>query len=209
MLAPGPASARCTAACLGPGAPTEHDREVDDLTRLALEAGAGDQAALAVLVRRTQAEVWRLCAHLVDPQAADDLTQETYLRAVAALRRFRGDSSVRTWLLVIARRTCADELRRRVRRRRLDARVEQQARTRPTDDADPAAASAIDHLVATLEPDRRAAFVLTQLLGLSYAEAAEVCGCKVGTIRSRVSRARSDLIDLLDAGSRADEERPA
>ena len=117
-------------ACFGPGAPTDHDREVDDLTRLALEAGAGDQAVLAALVRRTQAEVWRLCAHLVDPQAADDLTQETYLRAVAALRRFRGDSSVRTWLLVIARRTCADELRRRVRRRRLDARVEQQARTR-------------------------------------------------------------------------------
>jgi len=194
---------------LGPGVPTDHDREVDDLTRLALEAGAGDQAALAALVRRTQAEVWRLCAYLVDPQAADDLSQETYLRAVAALRRFRGDSSVRTWLLVIARRTCADELRRRVRRRRLDARVEQQARTGPTTDADHASASAIDDLVAGLEPDRRAAFVLTQVLGLSYAEAAEVCGCKVGTIRSRVSRARGELVDLLDAGAVAGEERPA
>ena len=183
---------------------------MDDLTRLALDAGAGDQAALAALVRRTQAEVWRLSAHLVDPQAADDLTQETYLRAVAALRRFRGDSSVRTWLLVIV----PADLRRRAAPPRAPppARCPRRAagaQPRPADDADPAAASAIDHLVAALEPDRRDAFVLTQLLGLSYAEAAEVCGCKVGTIRSRVSRARGDLIDLLDAGTAAGEERPA
>jgi RNA polymerase sigma-70 factor (ECF subfamily) len=51
--------------------------------------------------------------------------------------------------------------------------------------------------VAALEVDRRAAFVLTQLLGLPYDEAAEVCGCPVGTIRSRVARARQDLIDAL------------
>lgn len=52
----------------------------------------------------------------------------------------------------------------------------------------------LDELLATLDPDRRAAFVLTQLFGYPYAEAAEVCGCPVGTIRSRVARARGDLI---------------
>ena len=50
-----------------------------------------------------------------------------------------------------------------------------------------------------LEPDRRTAFVLTQVLGLSYAEAAEVCGCPVGTIRSRVARARDDFIGAISA----------
>ena len=58
--------------------------------------------------------------------------------------------------------------------------------------------AAVTDLLGRLEPDRREAFVLTQLLGLSYAEAAEVAGCPVGTIRSRVSRARGDLVDALD-----------
>ena len=52
-------------------------------------------------------------------------------------------------------------------------------------------------LLAGLEPERRAAFVLTQLIGCSYAEAAAICGCPVGTIRSRVARAREDLIVMM------------
>jgi RNA polymerase sigma-70 factor (ECF subfamily) len=59
---------------------------VDELTSLARSAGRGDRAALSRLVRETQADVWRLCAYLVDPAAADDLAQETYLRAIPALR---------------------------------------------------------------------------------------------------------------------------
>ncbi len=64
--------------------------------------------------------------------------------------------------------------------------------------ADTSASTELEDLVEQLEPDRRAAFVLTQLLGLSYEEAAVVCDCAVGTIRSRVSRARQVLIDALD-----------
>ena len=78
---------------------------------------------LAKLVRETQADVWRLCAYLVDPAAADDLAQDTYLRAIPALRRFRGDAPVRTWLLTIARRVCAAEISARSRDRRLAARL--------------------------------------------------------------------------------------
>src|SRR5918911_1236676 len=101
----------------------------DDATDLALAARAGDTGASAAFVRSTQAEVWRFCAALVDPGAADDLTQETYLRAFKALPAFEGRSSVRTWLLGIARRVCADHLRMVVRRRRLDARLAAQAYT--------------------------------------------------------------------------------
>lgn len=163
---------------------------MDELTRLAIEAGAGDRTALAALVRRTQPEVWRLCRRLGDADSADDLTQETYARAIPALATFRGTSSARTWLLAIARNTCADAVRRSRRRRRP---------VPPPPDAAPdhAPLTDLDALVAGLELDRRSAFVLTQVLGLTYGEAAEVCGVPVGTIRSRVARARSDLIAAL------------
>ena len=163
---------------------------------MALAAASGDRVAVAAFVRRTQPDVWRFCARLGDPGMADDLTQEVYLRALPALARFRADASARTWLLQIARHVCADHVRRATRRRGLLARLAQ--RTDPTD-AVPSAVGEVDldALVATLVPERRAAFVLTQVLGLSYAEAAEVCEVPIGTIRSRVARARADLLDAL------------
>lgn len=166
---------------------------MDDLTRLALAARDGDRAALARFVRESQAEVWRLVAHLVDRDAADDLTQEVYERALKALGNFRGDSSARTWLLSIARRTCVDAIRRRTRMRTREERLRVLAADRSL--AAGAHSVELDDLLARLDEDRRSAFVLTQLLGFSYAEAAEVCGCPVGTIRSRVARARGDLIE--------------
>lgn len=165
---------------------------MDELTHLALAARDGDRVALAAFVRRTQPQVWRLCAHLVGRDAADDVTQDTYLRAIKALSSFRGDATARTWLLSIARRAAADAIRRNVRDRRLRARLA----GRPAGPT-PAPGAPVDTLLAVLDPDRREAFVLTQLLGLTYAEAAAVCGCPVGTIRSRVARARDQLIREL------------
>ena len=89
---------------------------MDELTCLARAAGRGDRAALASARPQTQGDVWRLCAHLVDPAAADDLAQDTYLRAIRALGKFRGDAPVRTWLLTIARRACAAEISARLAR---------------------------------------------------------------------------------------------
>lgn len=169
---------------------------VDDLTRIALAARDGDRVAVGRFVRESQAEVWRLVAHLVDRDAADDLTQEVYERALKALPSFRGDSSARTWLLSIARRTCVDTIRRRTRVRTREERL----RVLATDRSLTAGAHAVelDDLLARLDEDRRSAFVLTQLLGFSYVEAAEVCGCPVGTIRSRVARARGDLVEAWE-----------
>lgn len=160
---------------------------MDELTRLATAAGAGDRVALAAFVRDTQADVWRLCRHLSGPDDADDVTQDTYLRAIPALARFRGDASARTWLLGIARRAAADAVRSNRKRRRLTPR-------RRGDVPDPARRLAVEDLLAGLDADRHEAFVLTQVLGLSYAEAADVAGVAVGTIRSRVARARSSLV---------------
>src|SRR5215217_2459529 len=90
---------------------------MDELACTAADAADGDPLAAAALVRATQSDVWRLCAALGDRQSADDLTQETYLRAFGSLHRFEGRSSLRTWLLTIARRVCADAVRSRRRRR--------------------------------------------------------------------------------------------
>ena len=169
---------------------------MEELTALALAAGAGDQVALASFVRRTQADVWRFCAHVNGRAEADDLTQETYLRAIPALARFEARSSARSWLLSIARRTCADSVRRTVRRRRLveQTSLEVGAQSAPA----PSAEIDLTLVLAGLDPDRRMAFVLTQVLGMSYAETAEACNCPIGTIRSRVARAREDLMRELD-----------
>ncbi|MGH3511533.1 MAG: sigma-70 family RNA polymerase sigma factor [Pseudonocardiaceae bacterium] len=171
-------------------------------TELALAAGAGDRTALAAFIRATQRDVYHFVCHLCARDEAEDLTQETYLRALRALPGFAGHSSARTWLLSIARRVAADQVRRTMAR----------PRTTAVEDWNTIAAASPAHrrsefeesvllreLVADLETDRRDAFVLTQVLGLGYAAAAEVCGCPVGTIRSRVARAREDLVRALNS----------
>jgi len=165
------------------------------VTQLALAAARGNARALEAFIKATQQDVWRFVAYLSDVGTADDLTQETFLRAIGAIERFAGRSSARTWLLAIARRVVADHIRY------------SQSRPRTAPGADP------DHLVsgdrhargfedlvevttmiAGLTAEQREALLLTQLLGLPYADAAEVCGCPVGTIRSRVARARDALL---------------
>jgi RNA polymerase sigma-70 factor, ECF subfamily len=161
---------------------------------------AADDHEVDALVRTHYTDVWTLCRTLVDRDVADDLAQETFMAAARALPAFRGDSTVRSWLLSITRRICIDELRRRSRQARRHQELANLGRS-ATADPPPAASLEIRDLITRLDPDRRAAFALTQLLGLSYAEAAQVCDCPAGTIRSRVARAREDLITLLQDSS--------
>ncbi|WP_328674634.1 sigma-70 family RNA polymerase sigma factor [Streptomyces sp. NBC_00322] len=175
----------------------------DAITAWALDARGGDPLAVERFVRALHRDVRRYVAYLsADPQAADDLTQDTFLRALGSLHRFEGRSSARTWLLSIARRAVIDSLRHTAARPRLadtddwqSAAERAQSRNLPGFDD----GIALGELLATLPDERREAFVLTQLLGLPYAEAALVSGCPVGTVRSRVARARSSLVGLLHA----------
>ena len=111
---------------------------------------------------------------------------------MGALPRFRGDATARTWLLGIARRVCADHVRRAVRGRAAVVRAVE----RPLGD-DHAEQVAIEELIGRLSEERRQAFVLTQLIGLSYDETATVMECPVGTVRSRVAQARADLASAM------------
>ncbi len=171
---------------------------VDVLTRCALVAKDGDRLALDQLVEGTYEQVWRLCSRLVDEQSADDLAQDAFVRAIRALPSFRGEASAQTWLLTIARNACMDELRMRARQRRRDASLaaSNSVSTLVKDDIGQEIGVADD--LACLAPERREAFVLTQLLGLSYREAAIICSCPPGTVRSHVARARADLLEAFE-----------
>ncbi|WP_311765425.1 sigma-70 family RNA polymerase sigma factor [Streptomyces zingiberis] len=172
------------------------------MTGWALAAGHGDRGAAESFVRSTLPDVRRYLVRLTgDPQGAEDLVQDTYLRALRSLPGFQGRSPARGWLLTIARRVVVDRIRsERARPRR--ARVEDWQTV--VEDAQPRGLPGFDEgvalaeLLARLPALRREVFVLTQLLGLPYAEAARIAGCPVGTVRSRVARARETLIALLE-----------
>lgn len=172
---------------------------MDALTRNLLAAQRGDDAALERFVRATQHDVAALCRYLGDPDSVDDLVQETYHRAFLSLHRFRAPGPAKHWLLTIARRTCADNARRRMRRRRLDQRFTNLAHDELQEQPLDSSVAEVDELLLLLDEDRRAAFVLTQLNGLRYDEAAAILEVPIGTIRSRVSRAREQLVAALHA----------
>jgi RNA polymerase sigma-70 factor, ECF subfamily len=165
------------------------------VTALALAAARGNEQALESFIKATQQDVWRFVTYLSDVGNADDLTQETFLRAIGAIRRFSGRSSARTWLLAIARRVVADHIRQARSRPRTahaadpERLPDTRRHTRGFEDLVEATT-----MIAGLITEQREALLLTQLLGLSYADAAAVCGCPVGTIRSRVARARDALL---------------
>jgi len=174
---------------------------VHDITELALRARDGDQEALHDLIHGTISDIHRFCGALVDAQSAEDLTQQTYLKAIQSLRRYRGEAPASAWLLSIARHTCIDEIRRRQRRRDLEVPG---LTIEPTPHNDHAERVTIDAAINDLEPQRREVFVATQVIGLTYEETAEVLKIPVGTVRSRVYRARIDLMRALEPTLRSD-----
>jgi RNA polymerase sigma-70 factor, ECF subfamily len=168
-----------------------------DLAFLLEAAGEGDNRAAAAFVTQTRGALWRLCCALGSGDDVDDLVQETYLRAFRSLQARHVEGNVMAWLLTIGRRVCADAVRERQRQRRVHERV---VRLFPRDGIPSTVHAAV--LLDHLDDERREAFVLTQIAGFSYEEAAEICRCPLGTIRSRVARARRDLLDAESASAR-------
>jgi RNA polymerase sigma-70 factor (ECF subfamily) len=186
-----------------PALPATRDEVI---TAWALAADGDEPDAVEHFVRALQHDVHRYVTYLgADPQAADDLAQETFLRALGSLHRFEGRSSARTWLLSIARRTVIDSIRHAAARPRLATTDDWQAvaeRTQPRDLPGFDDGIVLGELLDALPAKRREAFVLTQLLGLPYAEAARVSDCPIGTVRSRVARARAWLAESLHDAER-------
>ena len=159
-------------------------------------AMAGDRAAFEELVRTYQAHVWRFLRHAVgDAHLAEDLAQETFLRAYRHLPGFAFRSRFSTWLFQIARNAAVDAARQEARRRRLRLRL-----AAPAEVAPPAAASEIDAALASLPPPLREALVVVEVLGFPYRRAAELLDVPEGTVKRRVFDARRRLAAWMAAG---------
>ncbi|MEI2699592.1 MAG: RNA polymerase sigma factor [Microthrixaceae bacterium] len=183
-------------------------------------ARSGDRAALETLLRRHHDRIRTLCHRLCrDRGDAEDATQEALIAVVRGLDRFDGRSAFTTWSYRVATNACLDELRRRGRRPLLsddpDLALEQpsSAHAAASDPAEAALAGEqrgeLQRALAMLPEDFRWPVVLRDLAELDYAEIAELLGLAPGTVRSRISRGRARLAELLTdqagpAGNRSD-----
>ena len=168
----------------------EGNRMQDPDPRVLARARRGDLAAFEELVRACQADVYRFALYLTrDHEVAEDVTQETFLRAFRFIRGFRGGTKFSSWLLRIARNCSIDALNRS----RTDASLDEGPEPVARGLSDPTTRAALDAALASVPPEQRETFLLTEVLGLSYQEAGDVLGVRVGTVKSRMFRARRAL----------------
>jgi RNA polymerase sigma-70 factor, ECF subfamily len=185
------ATARGSAVDVGPG--------------IVARARSGDQEAFAALIKHYDPGLRSLAYRLLgDRDRMDDALQEAYVKAFRALPRFRGDAKLGTWLYRIAYNACLDELgrSRRAVQLPLDEAAEQ-----PSSRADPGDAVAsrrdLAAALAGLSSADRAAVLLVDAQGFDYREAGDVLGIPVGTVASRLNRARAALRAALVEGAGA------
>ena len=155
--------------------------------RTVQRARAGDLRSFEELVRTYQGEVYRFAWHLTrDRTLAEDVTQDTFLRAFRFIRGYRGEQRFGSWLFAIARNCSMDALRAN---RVSPTDAEPVARTT----GDPSARVELETALAAVSAEHREAFLLVEVFGLSYQEASDVLGVAVGTVKSRMFRARQAL----------------
>ncbi len=170
----------------------------DDVRPLIDRCLAGDQSAMADLVGQFRGQVFGLCYRMLGHrQDAEDITQESFARALRSLARWDSSRDFRPWLLAIAGNRCRSLLAKRQRRLPAVRMVE----SLPDETADPLAvnhlAEEVERALGILREEYRRAFVLFHNQQLSYAEISEALRCPVGTVKTWVHRARRDLADEL------------
>ncbi|WP_300756939.1 RNA polymerase sigma factor RpoE [Janthinobacterium sp.] len=185
------------------------ERESDQL--LVERVQAGDKRAFDVLVSKYQRRLMRLVSRLVhDTAEAEDVVQETFIKAYRALRHFRGDAAFYTWLYRIGINTAKNYLVTQGRRTPTssDADAEQAESFddghRLRDNNTPESVLASKQIAATVNAamdvlpiELRTAIVLREIEGLSYEEISEIMACPIGTVRSRIFRAREVIAEKL------------
>jgi RNA polymerase sigma-70 factor (ECF subfamily) len=181
-----------------------------DEPNLIARSQEGDLAAFNLLVEHYQRSLYNLCLRMLNsPQAAEDATQDALIAAYRAIERFRG-GGFRAWLFRIAANACHDEQRRRRSRPALSLDTPQGEDQLPIDVPNPGRSldehlqqrelgRALQDALARLPSDQRLAIVLCDVQGFDYAEIAEAMNVGLGTVKSRISRARLRLRDLLRA----------
>jgi len=185
------------------------ERDVDQ--QLVQRVQRGEKAAFDLLVIKYQRKIFRLLSRLIRDQAeVEDVAQEAFIKAYRALPNFRGDSAFYTWLYRIAINTAKNWLVSQGRRAptSTEADIEEaetfddgeQLRDLNTPDSmllTKQVADAVNRAIEQLPEDLKTAIVLRELEGLSYEEIAETMNCPIGTVRSRIFRAREAIAEEL------------
>ena len=185
------------------------DKEVDQ--QLVLQAQGGDKHAFGLLVAKYQRRLGRLISRFVrDAAEAEDVTQEAFIKAYRALPSFRGESAFYTWLYRIGINTAKNHLvslgRRPPTSTQFDAEESenfegsdllQEVSTPENELMSKEVAVVVNDTLQKLPEDLRTALTLREIEGLSYEEIAEIMGCPIGTVRSRIFRARETIATNL------------
>lgn len=173
----------------------------------AFDAGEGEMPSWSQLVEEHGDSVYRLAFRLTgNPHDAEDLTQETFMRVFRSLKRYK-PGTFQGWLHRITTNLFLDMVRHRqaIRMEALPENYDRVPGTAPTPEqvyADANLDPDLERALAALHPDYRAAVVLCDVVGLTYEEIADTLGVKMGTVRSRIHRARSQLRAHLEAAER-------
>ena len=136
-----------------------------------------------------------------DPTAADDLAQDAMMKAWDARQSFQLGTNMKAWTFMILRNQFYSEKRRSWRQSQLDQEAAERTLIAVDDPEAPVALDELRQGLAMLPPEQREALILVGAGGFAYEEAADICGCAVGTVKSRVSRARKALQSILEDGS--------
>jgi RNA polymerase sigma-70 factor, ECF subfamily len=166
-------------------------------------ASGGDVRAFEVLVRRYQLPIIRLCVGMLgDQNAAEDAAQDVFFSVWRSMGRFRGDAQFSTWLFRVAMNQCLRDIRRRpAQTARLPEDLPATGGS-PQGELDAAEGYAVvSAAVGRLSSEQRAALLLREVEGLSYEQIAEVLGVSMAAVKSRIYRARTDLVRDLSAAS--------
>jgi RNA polymerase sigma-70 factor (ECF subfamily) len=162
----------------------------------------GDKRAFDEIVSRYERRVWGICLRMCgEVEDARDAAQDTFVTAFRALRTFRGDAALSTWLHRIAVNASLDVIRKRSRRRDqpIDEMIDLSSDDLPPDELAIRGqrASLVQKALRKLSDDHRAVVVLHDILSLEYPEVAEVLQLPLGTVKSRLHRARAELARML------------
>jgi len=167
----------------------------------------GDRSAMRAVYERYHRRVFGLTLRIAGAQEAEELTQEVFLKAFRALDKFRGDAQLGTWLYRMAVNAALSHVgRSKEKRRAPEEALEQMAAPDRPVDGDPRLRDKLERALAELPAGYRAVIVLHDVEGLQHDEIAEILGCRVGTSKSQLHKARARMRELLGPALAAERE---